>query len=166
MHRPFNSSRRRVHAAAGAAARAMTLALALPLAGMPAAAALAAIDTPVGLWKTIDDETKQPRAFVRIVDEAGVLTGRIERILPPGKPDARCEQCTDERKGQPVLGMAILSGLRRNGETWEGGRILDPSNGKTYQARVKLTDDGQRLDVRGFIGTPLLGRSQVWLREQ
>ena len=151
---------------ARAAVRAAALALALPLAGMLAAPAVAATDTPTGLWKTIDDETKQPRAFVRIVDEAGVLTGRIERILPPGKPDARCEQCTDERKGQPVLGMTILSGLRRNGDAWDGGRILDPSNGKTYQARVKLTDDGQRLDVRGFVGTPLLGRSQVWVREQ
>lgn len=149
------------------ALRAALLALALPLVlGLAPAVASAAADTPTGLWKTIDDETKQPRAFVRIVDEGGVLTGRIERILPPGDPAARCEQCTDERRDQPVLGMAILSGLRRKGDVWEGGQILDPSKGKTYQARLKLADGGRQLEVRGFVGTPLLGRTQLWLREQ
>lgn len=131
-----------------------------------AALAQSPADSPAGLWKTIDETTKQPKALVRIVENDGVLTGRIERILPPGKPDAKCEACDDERRDQPVQGMAILTGLRRQGEQWEGGRILDPTNGKNYQARIKLIEGGRKLELRGFIGTPMLGRTQVWVREQ
>ncbi|HQN13675.1 MAG TPA: DUF2147 domain-containing protein [Quisquiliibacterium sp.] len=121
--------------------------------------------SPVGLWKTIDDETKQPKSLVRIVEKDGVLSGRVEKILSD-KADARCEKCTDERKDQPVQGMTIITGMKRNGEQWDGGKTLDPNNGKVYSSLMKLIDGGRRLELRGFIGTPLFGRSQIWLREE
>jgi len=133
------------------------------LAPLPAAWAQS-LDSPVGLWQNIDDETKQPKALIRIVDQGGTLVGRIEKILTD-KPDAVCEACTDERKGRPVQGMTILTGLKKDGDAWTGGEILDPNNGKVYRARVTLADGGRKLDVRGFIGFAVLGRTQTWLRQ-
>ena len=137
------------------------------LAGLlaPAAGVAQSLDTPIGLWKNIDDETKQPKALIRIVEQGGALVGRIERILTH-QADAVCEKCTDERKGKPVQGMTILTGLKKDGDEWNGGEILDPNNGKVYKAKVKLADAGRKLDVRGFVGIALVGRTQTWVREQ
>lgn len=121
--------------------------------------------TPVGLWKSVDEETGQAKSLIRIVERDGVLSGRVEKILTD-KPDAKCDKCTDERKDQPVLGMTIITGMKRVGEQWEGGRILDPANGKVYSSLMKLIDAGRRLEVRGYLGVSLFGRSQVWLREE
>jgi uncharacterized protein (DUF2147 family) len=118
------------------------------------------------LWQTIDDETGQPKALVRIRDEAGVLTGRIEKLFNPSRPDPVCEQCSDERKGQPIEGMTILTGLKRTEDGWEGGEILDPNKGKVYRAKARLVDGGSRLEVRGFVGVSLFGRTQTWIREK
>jgi uncharacterized protein (DUF2147 family) len=127
--------------------------------------ALAQANSPVGLWKSIDDETKQPKALIRIAEQGGVLVGKIEKILTD-KADAVCDLCPDDRKGKPVQGMTILTGLKKDGEEWTGGEVLDPNNGKIYKAKAKLVDGGRKLDVRGFIGVALLGRTQTWLREQ
>ncbi|MBI3157267.1 MAG: DUF2147 domain-containing protein [Burkholderiales bacterium] len=122
--------------------------------------------TPVGLWKTIDDETKAEKSHVRISEADGVLNGRIEKLLDPKKQDSKCDKCTDSRKDQPVLGMTILEGVKKDGEdnSWSGGTILDPNNGKVYKVRMSPKDGGKALDVRGYIGMPLLGRTQTWLR--
>ena len=137
------------------------------LAGLlaPAAGVAQSLDSPVGLWKNIDDETKKPKALIRILEQGGTLVGRIEKVLTD-KPDAVCEACTDERKGKPVQGMTILTGLKKDGDEWTGGEILDPNNGKVYRAKVRLADAGRKLDVRGFIGIALVGRTQTWVREQ
>jgi len=129
------------------------------------AAALAQA-TPVGLWKTIDDETKQERSHVRIAEAGGVLTGRIEKVTDPTKQDAKCEKCEGTKKDQRVIGMAILEGVKRDGgaDHWEGGTILDPNNGKVYKVRLTPKDGGKSLDVRGYIGAPMLGRTQTWVR--
>jgi uncharacterized protein (DUF2147 family) len=137
--------------------------VAFALAGTAAAAQGTA--SPVGLWKSVDDETKQAKSLVRIVEKDGVLSGRVEKILSD-KPDAKCGKCADERKDQPVQGMTIITGMRRNGEQWDGGKILDPNNGKVYSSLMKLQDGGRKLEVRGYIGAALFGRSQVWLREE
>ena len=121
--------------------------------------------TPVGLWKTIDDDTKQAKALIRVTERDGLITGRIEKILTD-KADAKCELCTDERKDKPVQGMTIVTGMKRDGEHWSGGQILDPNNGKVYRSQMKLVDGGRRMEVRGYIGTPLLGRTQTWHREE
>ena len=122
-------------------------------------------DSPVGLWKTIDEATKQPKALIRISDQGGSLVGKIEKILVPNGADAVCDQCTDQRKDKPIQGMTILSGLKKDGQEWTGGEILDPNNGKVYKAMAKLADGGRKLEVRGFVGVPTLGRTQSWLRE-
>ena len=122
--------------------------------------------TPAGLWKTIDDKTKTEKSLVRITDNGGVLTGKVEKILSD-KPDAKCVDCTDERKDQPVQGMTILRGIKPDASekgTWVGGDILDPNDGKIYKVLLKLADGGKKLDVRGYIGMPMLGRTQTWLR--
>ena len=136
--------------------------------GLSANLALAqAATTPVGVWKTIDDETKQERSTVRISEVGGVLTGKIEKINDPAKQTAMCDECTDERKGQPLLGLTILRNVKKNGndaELWDGGDILDPANGKVYRVRLRPVDGGKKLEVRGFIGMPMLGRTQTWVR--
>ena len=124
--------------------------------------------TPAGLWKTIGDDTRAERSLVRIAEAGGVFTGRIEKLLDPAiKPDALCLKCGDERKDKPLVGMTIIRGVRHNTShhaTWDGGEILDPNNGKTYAVRLTPADDGKTLAVRGYVGTPLLGRSQTWIR--
>jgi uncharacterized protein (DUF2147 family) len=140
------------------------LAWGLILAG-PAGASDPSGATPVGLWRTIDDSSGQAKALVRIAERDGVLVGRIERLLVD-VPDAVCEACPGELKGRPVVGLTILKGLRREGESWTGGDVLDPNNGKTYKAQLRLADGGQRLQLRGYVGTPALGRTQTWQRER
>ncbi len=125
--------------------------------------------TPVGLWKTIDDDGKTEKSLVRIVETNGVLAGRIETVFDPKKQDSVCDKCTDERKDQRLVGLTILRNVSRDANDdslWDGGDILDPNNGKVYKVRLHLIDDGKRLDVRGYIGLPLLGRTQTWLRVQ
>jgi len=124
--------------------------------------------TPVGLWKTIDDETKKEKSLVRISEAGGVFSGKIEKLLDPdAKPDAKCDKCSDERKDQAILGLPIIRNVKANADDatlWDGGEILDPNNGKTYKVRLKPADGGKKLEVRGYIGAPLLGRRQTWLR--
>jgi uncharacterized protein (DUF2147 family) len=132
-----------------------------------AALAVQAQTTPAGLWKTVDDDTGKEKSLVRISEAGGVYTGKVEKLLDPARQDARCDKCSDERKDQPVLGMTILRNIKQNAgdaALWDGGEILDPNNGKTYKLRVKPVDGGQKLEVRGYIGAPLLGRTQTWTR--
>lgn len=127
-------------------------------------------DTPsaVGLWKNIDDATGKPKALIRISEVNGELTGKIEKLFldPSEDPNPKCDKCEDARKDQPIMGMTILNGLKRDGDEYTGGQILDPKNGKVYKSKMKLDADGKKLNVRGYIGMPLLGRSQVWLRQE
>jgi uncharacterized protein (DUF2147 family) len=135
---------------------ALLVAAAAPLAWAQA--------TPVGLWKTIDDETKQEKSLVRITEAGGVLVGRIEKLLDPAKQESKCDKCTDARKDQPVLGMTIIEGVKKNADEpyWDGGTILDPNNGKTYKLRLTPKDGGKTMEVRGFIA--FFFRNQTWVR--
>lgn len=133
--------------------------------------ALAANDSPVGKWKTIDDATHQAKSIVEITDQDGQLEGKILELLNRSPEDiARdgeqpvCARCTDARKDQPLVGMVIMTGVTQDGDTWDGGRILDPKNGKTYKVSLKVTNGGQNLEVHGYIGFSLLGRTQTWER--
>jgi uncharacterized protein (DUF2147 family) len=124
-------------------------------------------DSPVGLWKTIDDKSNKPRSIVRIVEENGEYKGIVEKGLVEGEsPDKVCEKCDPPRKNQKILGMTFMWGLKKDGNEYKGGEILDPDNGKIYKCKMKLVDGGKKLDVRGFIGISLIGRTQTWLREQ
>ncbi len=124
--------------------------------------------TPVGLWRTIDDKTGKEKSLVRITEVNGELRGTIEKLIREPNEDQNpvCDKCSGEKKNKPVLGMMILGGLKRDGKEWTGGEILDPNNGKTYKCKMSLDDGGKKLNVRGFIGVSLLGRTQVWLREE
>jgi uncharacterized protein (DUF2147 family) len=133
---------------------------------------LAAIDhacaqpTPVGLWKTIDDNDNTARSLVRISESGGVYIGKLEKILDTdAKPDETCDKCTDERKGKRLLGMTLIRNIRQNPddkEIFDGGDIVDPDDGKVYRLRLKPEDGGKRLQVRGYIG-PFF-RNQYWIR--
>ena len=129
-------------------------------------AALAA-DSPAGLWRTIDDKSGKEKSLVRIVDVNGELRGTIEKLFrEPGEdPNPNCEKCPGDKKNKPVVGMTILTGLKKDKDQWSGGEILDPQNGKIYRCKLWLDDKGRELHVRGFIGVALLGRTQIWIRE-
>lgn len=133
-----------------------------------AVAAMAQTDTPVGTWQTIDDHTGQPKALVQITQDAdGALSGKVIKGLGPNdQPDRRCTACTDARKDQLILGMTIINGMKKDGDGWDNGQILDPENGKLYKCKMHLDENGQKLVVRGYIGISLLGRSQTWNRQQ
>ena len=122
--------------------------------------------TPAGVWKTIDDETRKEKSLIRISDNAGVLTGRLEKFLDPDtQADSVCDKCADERKDKPIMGMTLVRNVKQNAdnkEVWDGGDILDPKNGKVYKVRLKPLDGGKALEVRGFIG-PFF-RNQTWIR--
>ena len=130
--------------------------------------ASADVNSPTGLWKTIDDKTGKERSLVRITETNGVFEGGVEKIYdqPGDDPQHLCKECEGERKDKPIIGMTILWGLKKDGEQYAGGEILDPKNGSIYRAKMKLLDGGKKLEVRGFIGVSLFGRSQTWLREE
>lgn len=141
-----------------------SLALCSALLGAGAAFAQA---TPVGLWKTIDDDGKTEKSLVRITDSGGVLNGRIEKIFDPQRQDAKCDKCSDARKDQPVLGMTILRNARQDAddkEIWTGGDILDPNNGRVYRTRLKPIEGGRKLEMRGYLGP--FYRTQTWVRAE
>ena len=118
----------------------------------------------VGLWKTYDDETGRPAALVRIFSERGAYVGRVEELLD-GEAPRRCDRCVGERHGQAIVGMVILTGLRSEGDRYAGGDILDPEQGRFYRVEARLTDQGDKLSLRGYLGLPILGRSQIWERQ-
>lgn len=123
-------------------------------------------NTPEGLWRNIDDKTGEAKAEIRIAPGAGgALYGRIEMALVQSA-EPNCTACTDDRKNQPKLGLEIIRGAKKSDtdNVWEGGRILDPENGKEYTLRMTPLEGGRKLQVRGFIG-PFF-RTQVWVRVQ
>ncbi|MFA0922263.1 DUF2147 domain-containing protein [Xanthomonas fragariae] len=144
-----------------------TLILALPLA-TASLLAQAADYSPAGRWKTIDDETGKPKSVVQIEQSGtGTLSGKVVEILQSDKgPNPLCDKCDGALKGKPIKGMTILWGLKPDGTAvWSGGSVLDPAKGKTYKAKVTLTDGGKKLQMRGYVGIEALGRTQTWIRE-
>jgi len=152
---------------------AVRLALALGL--LLGAGAVSATDTstPVGTWKQVDDVTGKVKSIVQISETNGMLEGKVMQLLNRS-PEAiardgehpKCTKCDGERKDQPIEGMTIMWGVSKDGDVWDGGKILDPKSGKVYKVKLTLEDGGQKLDVHGYIGFALLGRSQVWERQQ
>lgn len=132
--------------------------------GITGAVSATDISSPVGVWRTFSDKDGHESGRVEIYAQNGVLDGRIVGIVDPAKREAVCRQCTDSRRGQPVLGMEILRGMRADGQRWNGGQILDPENGETYRCIMRLENGGETLVVRGFVGISLFGRSQRWHR--
>src|SRR5690606_3294150 len=137
----------------------IALLLALPMAAF-------AQQSPVGTWTTIDDDTGQPKSVVEITEaDDGSLVGTVREVLQSDQgPNPVCSKCSGDRKDQPSEGMQIIWGVNQKGDSWTGGQILDPASGKTYSGNMQTADGGEKLEVRGFMGFSLLGRTQVWER--
>jgi uncharacterized protein (DUF2147 family) len=120
--------------------------------------------SPAGRWKTVDDRTGQPRGVVRIYEENGAFFGKVESGLKAEDAGEHCDLCTDDRKGKPVIGMIVMRSMKKQGDEYGGGDILDPDTGKVYHCKLQLLDQGTRLLVRGYMIAPILGRTQTWTR--
>lgn len=134
------------------------------LLGLFSVAVQAASMSPEGEWRTIDDETGEAKSIVKVWIERGELKGQIVKLLNPSEPNPKCDKCKGSRKNKPIEGMTFVWGLEKDGDEWKGGTILDPNNGKEYKAKVKVVEGGEKLEVRGFIGFAVIGRTQVWER--
>ncbi len=140
----------------------------LLLAVLTSVAVVEAQPTPAGRWKTFDDATGKAKSIVLLWEDGGRIYGKIEKVLNPSpdNPKQQCIHCVGALNGKPLVGLQILSGLKKDGEQWSGGKILDPDNGKFYKCFIAVQEGGKTLKVRGFIGISLLGRTQYWLREE
>jgi uncharacterized protein (DUF2147 family) len=131
--------------------------------------AIADDQSPVGLWQAVDPDTKQPTGWFAITEQNGVYNGALVKMfLRPGEdPNEVCDKCKDDRHDQPWLGLQIIRGMKPDSDDenkYTGGTILDPRDGHVYDAMMSLTDGGQTLVVRGFLGFALLGRNEYWTR--
>lgn len=125
-------------------------------------------DPVIGTWKTIDDKTNMVKSIIQLQVVNNQLEGTIlKTFTAPGDKELKvCELCKDHRKDKPLIGMTIMTGLKNESPgIWSGGQILDPKNGEIYKVKIVASADGKKLDVRGYIGVPMLGRSQTWLKE-
>ena len=134
--------------------------------GAASAPLRAAEPSAVGLWEQVDEKTGKAESWFKITERSGVYVGNIVKIFfKPGEDENWvCDKCEGSEKGAPVLGLALIKGMQRNGLTYENGTIMDPRDGSVYRALMKLSPDGQKLEVRGYLGISLFGRSQVWKR--
>jgi len=138
------------------------LAILIATAVMPARAQPSA----AGLWEQVDEKTGKAESWFKITDRGGVYEGQIVKIFfKPGEDENWvCDKCDGADRGKPVLGLTLIKGMHRNGTSYEGGTIMDPRDGTLYRALMQLSPDGQQLEVRGYVGISLFGRSQTWRR--
>lgn len=136
------------------------------LAAEPSAAMAADQPAEVGLWQTISDKDGKPKGYIRIRLVGDELRGVIEKGMPGDDPNEICSKCPGDRKDQKKIGMTIITGMHRQDDHWGGGEILDPDSGTLYRCKIRAVDSGRKLEVRGFIGISLLGRTQTWLRAE
>ena len=119
-----------------------------------------------GLWLSHDDNGK-PTGYINILEENGVYKGVIEKGLDSDKEEKFCTACRDERKGKRLIGMTVLKEvMKKSNNNYQGAEILDPFSGNTYRVKLTLKDEGQTLDVRGYVGVSLFGRTQTWKRAE
>lgn len=116
-----------------------------------------------GKWKTIDDKTGDAKSIVEIYEQNGKIYGKVVEILNPARKNSKCDKCDGADKGKPIEGLIIIKGLTKDGDKYTDGDILDPQKGKLYSCTIKL-DGKDKLDVRGYMGISMLGRTQVWHR--
>jgi uncharacterized protein (DUF2147 family) len=135
-------------------------------AGAGAAGAPAVEPSAVGLWEQVDEKSGQPESWFKITERNGSYQGNIVKIFfKPGEDENWvCDKCEGDEKGKPVLGLALIKGMQRTGLAYENGTIMDPRDGAVYRALMNLSPDGQKLEVRGYLGISLFGRSQTWVR--
>lgn len=115
-----------------------------------------------GKWKSIDDETGKEKSIVNIYEKDEKIYGDIVKLLNPSENNPICKKCSGKKKNQPIIGMQIIEDLSKEGNTYQGGTILNPENGKTYKCRLKLAEDTNKLQVRGYIA--FFYKTQYWVR--
>lgn len=116
----------------------------------------------LGVWKTIDDKTKEPKSHVKIYEHNGKLYGKVVKLLPAATTTI-CIDCPGAKKNKSLYDVDIMWDLQKDGKVWDDGEIVDPADGKVYSCKIYLKDKNT-LIVRGYIGFSLLGRSQTWYR--
>jgi uncharacterized protein (DUF2147 family) len=141
---------------------------ATPAPSPSSAEAPAAYDhnTAAGFWQETDDQGR-PGAWFLFVEKDGLYEGRFVKMFKqPGEQELiqTCKKCTGDQKDAPMIGLTIVKGMKRYGDKYVGGTILDPRDGTVYHAQMELSADGRRLAVRGYLGLPLLGQTQIWTR--
>lgn len=119
--------------------------------------------SPAGLWKAHNDKGA-PTGYIRVTEQNGIFTGVIEKGLETDKEDKYCTSCKDERKNQKLVGMTMMKNVKAKGDTYQGDEILDPFSGNTYKVKLTLKEAGKTMEVRGFVGLSLFGRTQIWQR--
>jgi uncharacterized protein (DUF2147 family) len=115
----------------------------------------------IGKWKTIDDETGKERSIVEIYESEGKIYAKIVKLLIKGEENKICENCKGANKNKPLKGLIIIDGLKKDGNEWNGAKILDPKTGSEYKCYITL-ETPNKLKVRGYLGFALLGRTQYW----
>jgi hypothetical protein len=123
-------------------------------------------NTAAGFWQETEDQGR-PGAWFLFVEKDGLYEGRFVKMFKqPGEQELiqTCQKCTGDQKDAPMMGLTIVKGMKRNGNKYAGGSILDPRDGTVYHAQMELSEDGQQLSVRGYLGIPLLGQTQIWTR--
>jgi uncharacterized protein (DUF2147 family) len=124
--------------------------------------------TAEGLWEQIDEKTGKTESWFRIYKKGDSYEGQLVKIFPKAgedtSKDRRCEKCGGENKNAPLLGMALIKGMKRNGLAYEHGSVTDPRDGSVYRALMNLRPDNKTMEMRGYLGISLFGRSQIWKR--
>ncbi len=121
------------------------------------------IESPAGSWKAVSDKTGKVESIIQVYKEGTEYKGRILSVMNP--KEQTCSKCRGALKDRPIVGLDIMRGLKQDGSEWTGGTIVDPEDGSEYNVKIALANDGKELNVRGFIGFSLFGRTQTWLRD-
>ncbi|MGD0155012.1 MAG: DUF2147 domain-containing protein [Terracidiphilus sp.] len=147
-------------------AAAFAVALRSPAPAQAFASASVSPPSPVGRWKTVDHASGKVKSIVAIREQNGKLYGTIEKLFDPPVAHPTCYLCSGAMKDRPLVGLQVLWGFGQDGSQWSGGQVLDPETGKIYRASLTVEDGGNKLRLRGYIGVPLLGRTEHWLRAE
>jgi uncharacterized protein (DUF2147 family) len=163
---PFTSIHTKIAAASMMAVAAAAFVSPVQVRPQAANAAVSGSASPLGRWKTIDDATGKVKSIVAISEDDGNLSGTIVQLFDPPVSHPTCYLCTGQKKDLPLVGLQVLWGFRPDGNSWTGGQVLDPETGKVYRASLALEDGGKQLRLHGYIGIPLLGRTEHWQRAE
>ena len=119
--------------------------------------------TIIGQWETYDDKTKEKTAVIEIYQTDNLYFGKIVKSFSLEK-NALCENCKGINKNKPIIGLVVIENIKKDGNEFNGGTVLDPDNGETYKCNLKLINN--KLEVRGYLGFSLFGRTQYWVRKE
>jgi uncharacterized protein (DUF2147 family) len=121
--------------------------------------------TIFGKWENLDEETNKVDSVIEVYKKNGKAYAKIIEITDKSRQEALCDKCKGNRKNNLILGMNILTGLKKDGKEWNGGKILDPKNGKEYKCYIQL-ENSNKLKIRGYYGIAAFGRTAYWFRKK